>query len=134
VSDDQRAVLLYDQDCGFCRWSLSKILAWDRGHRQRPVPLQTEEALRLLDGMSEEQRLGSWHLIAADGHRYSAGAAAAPLARLLPFGAPIALIAGALPGTTERLYRWVADHRDQLGRRLGEQACAVDPAQARNRP
>ena len=45
---DGRAVLLYDEDCGFCRWSLAKILAWDREGRIRPVPLQSEEADRLL--------------------------------------------------------------------------------------
>ena len=131
---DRRAVLLYDQDCGFCRWSLSKVLAWDRHGRIRPVPLQSAEALRLLPGMDEERRMASWHLVTPDGRVYSAGGAAAPLARMLPLGAPLALLAEALPGTTERVYRWVADHRDQLGRRLGEQACAVDPSAGRERP
>jgi hypothetical protein len=22
--------LIYDSDCGFCRWLLAKVLAWDR--------------------------------------------------------------------------------------------------------
>jgi hypothetical protein len=26
----RRAVILFDNDCGFCRWSLSKLLARDR--------------------------------------------------------------------------------------------------------
>jgi len=43
-----QSVLLYDEDCGFCRWSLDKILAWDRAERVRPVPIQSEEASRLL--------------------------------------------------------------------------------------
>jgi predicted DCC family thiol-disulfide oxidoreductase YuxK len=127
----RRAVLLYDEDCGFCRWSLAKILAWDRGGRIRPVPLQTPEAGRLLDGMEEDRRMDSWHLVTEGGHMHSAGAAVAPLADLLPFGAPVALLARVLPATTERLYRWVADHRDTLGRRLGEQACSVDPMRVR---
>src|SRR5436190_23119771 len=25
-----QATLLYDRDCGFCRWLLGKVLAWDR--------------------------------------------------------------------------------------------------------
>ena len=27
--------LLYDSDCGFCKWSLDKILLWDRHGRLR---------------------------------------------------------------------------------------------------
>ena len=128
---DGRAVVLYDEDCGFCRWSLAKVLAWDREGRIRPVPLQSEEADRLLPGMEQEQRMASWHLVTEDGRVSSAGAAVAPLADLLPLGAPVALVARTLPGTTERVYRWVAEHRDELGRRLGADACSVDPSQVR---
>jgi len=126
-----QAVLLYDEDCGFCRWSLAKILAWDRRRRLQPVPLQDPEADRLLSGMDQQRRMASWHLVTDGGRVYSAGAAVPPLARLLPLGAPVALVAGALPETTERLYRWVADHRDMLGRRLGAEACSVDPRRRR---
>src|SRR5438552_9339455 len=35
LSHPEQSVLLYDQDCGFCRWSLDKILAWDRAKRWR---------------------------------------------------------------------------------------------------
>ena len=40
----RRAVILFDNDCGFCRWSLSKLLAWDRHGWLRPVALQSEQA------------------------------------------------------------------------------------------
>ena len=36
--------LIYDSDCGFCRWLLAKVLAWDRRGALRPVALETEEA------------------------------------------------------------------------------------------
>jgi predicted DCC family thiol-disulfide oxidoreductase YuxK len=127
----ERAVLLYDEDCGFCRWSLAKILAWDRAGRIRPVPLQSPEAEKLLPGIEEDRRMSSWHLVTDDGQVASAGAAVAPLAELLPLGAPVALVARALPGATERLYQWVANHRDELGRRLGAEACSVDPTRVR---
>lgn len=126
-----RAVLLYDEDCGFCRWSLSKLLAWDRRNNLRPVALQSEEADRLLDGMSEDRKMASWHLVAADGAVHSAGAAVPPLLRLLPAGEPLAAAFATFPGATERLYRWVADHRDRLGRLVGPEACAVDPSKLR---
>jgi predicted DCC family thiol-disulfide oxidoreductase YuxK len=47
----RRAVILFDNNCGFCRWSLSKLLAWDRHARLRPVALQSEQADNFLIGM-----------------------------------------------------------------------------------
>lgn len=115
----ERWTLLYDADCSFCRWSLDRILAWDRNRRLRPLPLQTEEAARLSGGMDEHTRMASWHLVSPEGRVWSGGAAVAPLARLLPFGAPVAMAADALPSTTERAYRWVVANRGRLGRLVG---------------
>jgi predicted DCC family thiol-disulfide oxidoreductase YuxK len=124
----ERHLILYDEDCGFCRWSLDRLLRWDRHGRLRAAPIQGEEGDRLLADLNEHDRLASWHLIAPDGRRYSGGAAAGPMARLLPAGAPVAFLAKTFPRSTDRFYRWVARNRDTLGRRLGEQACAVDPS------
>jgi predicted DCC family thiol-disulfide oxidoreductase YuxK len=112
----RRAIVLYDGDCGFCRWSLAKLLAWDRRGGLRPVALQSPEADLLLPGMGEEERLASWHLVTDDDRVLSAGAAVEPLMRLLPGGAPLAALARALPGATERAYRLVAGRRGLLGR------------------
>jgi predicted DCC family thiol-disulfide oxidoreductase YuxK len=126
VSADGRDVVLYDGECGFCKWSLDKILAWDRARRLRPVPIQSEEGARLLAAIEPAVRLDSWHLVTSDGELYSAGAAAAPLARLLPGGRPLAAILAAFPRTTERGYRFVAEHRDRWARLLGIDAtCEV---------
>jgi predicted DCC family thiol-disulfide oxidoreductase YuxK len=113
-----RGIVLYDANCGFCRWSLDKILAWDRSGRLRAAAIQSAEGERLLAGLSLEERLGSWHLVAGDGKLYSAGAAAEPLARLLPAGRPLAAVFHAFPGLTERAYRYVAGHRDRWSRLL----------------
>src|SRR5205823_9904279 len=113
---------------GFCRWSLSKILRWDRRARLRPVALQDPLADELLGGMEPARKMASWHLVTTDGRIRSAGAAVAPLLRLLPGGRPLAAAASAFPRTTERAYRWASRHRDQLGRAVGSQACAVNPA------
>ena len=129
-----RHVVLYDETCGFCRWSLDRLLRWDRHRRLRAVPIQSEEGDRLLADLADADRLASWHLITPDGRRYSGGAAAAPMARLLPAGAPVAFLAETFPRSTDRLYRWVARNRDTLGRRLGEQACSVDPSERNGRP
>jgi predicted DCC family thiol-disulfide oxidoreductase YuxK len=111
-------VILYDRDCGFCKWSLDKILLWDRRGRLRPVAIQSTEGERLLPDMSPEQRLASWHLVGPGGAVTSAGAAAEPLARLLPGGRPLALLFRSFPRATDRAYRWVADNRGRLARML----------------
>jgi predicted DCC family thiol-disulfide oxidoreductase YuxK len=118
------AIVIYDGDCGFCRWSLALLLCWDRvrgGRRShqplslRPLPLRTGEAEDLLADLSEEQRDASWHLV-VDGTRFSAGAALAPALRRLPGGRVPAALFARFPAATERAYRWVADHRGVLGR------------------
>ena len=108
--------MLYDADCGFCKWSLDKLLAWDRRRRLRPVAIQSPEGDQLLAGMTEDERLASWHLVLPSGEVRSGGAAAEPLARLLPGGRPLAAVFAAFPRATERAYRWVADHRSALAR------------------
>jgi predicted DCC family thiol-disulfide oxidoreductase YuxK len=112
----QAPIVLYDADCGFCRWSLAKLLAWDRRGRLRAVALQDPRAEELLGGMGEEERMASWHLVGPDGEVRSAGAAFEPLLRLLPGGRPFAALAARAPRPTARGYRWIADHRGAFGR------------------
>jgi predicted DCC family thiol-disulfide oxidoreductase YuxK len=112
-----QVAVLYDSDCGFCKWALDKILAWDRRRRLRPVAIQSDEGQRLLASIPPEQRLDSWHLVAR-GELKSAGAAAPDLFRELPGGRPLAAALRAFPGPTDRVYRWVAGHRDRLARLL----------------
>lgn len=112
-----RLAVLYDSDCGFCKWALDKILAWDRHRRLRPVAIQSSEGDRLLAGMEPARRLDSWHLV-SDGQIRSGGAAAPGLFEVLPGGRPLAGLLRALPGLTDRAYRWVANHRDLLARLL----------------
>jgi predicted DCC family thiol-disulfide oxidoreductase YuxK len=111
--------ILYDDDCGFCRWSLNKILAWDRRRRLSPVAIQSERGQDLLAEMPADQRLDSWHLVLPSGEVRSAGAAAAPLAELLPGGRPLAFLFRSFPGLTARAYRLVAANRSRLGRVVG---------------
>ena len=113
-----RSVVLYDEDCAFCKWSLEKILAWDRSRRLRAVPIQSDEGERLLAGVDPSLRLDSWHFVSSDGMLFSAGAAVRPLVRVLPLGRPLAMVFGAFPGLTERAYRYVAGRRDRWARLL----------------
>src|SRR5437773_10355723 len=48
---------LFDADCGFCRWSVRQILAWDRRGRVHAATIQSEEGERLLAEMPPGRRL-----------------------------------------------------------------------------
>jgi predicted DCC family thiol-disulfide oxidoreductase YuxK len=124
--------ILYDPDCAFCRVCLAVVLRWDRERRLRPVALTDLKADSLLTDMPEAERMASWHLVdpgwlgngaenAPDPNHpkvWSAGAAFSPLFRVLPGGAPLALLTERFPGAAECGYRWVAGHRSAFGKPL----------------
>jgi predicted DCC family thiol-disulfide oxidoreductase YuxK len=116
------ATLFYDSDCGFCRWSLAKILAWDRRGAVKPIALDSPEADHALPGIPAERMMASWHLLDPQGRLHSGGAAFAPLFRLLPGGSPLAALVARTPRATERAYRWVAGNRQLWGRLITEGA------------
>jgi predicted DCC family thiol-disulfide oxidoreductase YuxK len=131
-TDERGARLLYDDDCGFCRWSLAKLLAWDRRGALRPVPIDSEEGRLLLADLGEEERQASWHLVVA-GRRHSAGRAFPPLFRLLPGGSPLAWLTARLPRATEAGYSLVASRRGTLGPLVTEGAKRRADARIRRR-
>ena len=100
------AWLLYDADCGLCKFVVARVLELDRAHRFRPLALQDPRAAELLPGMSEEERLQSFHLVEPDGTVRSAGDG---LAALFP---PLERS----PRLASRLYWLVAGNRDRLGK------------------
>ena len=109
-----RATVYYDDDCGFCRWTLAWILRWDRRHRLRPVPIQSPEGERDLGDLGEA-RLDSAHLVRG-GERWTGARALAPLLEELPGGRRLAPFARRLERLTEPIYRWVAGHRSSLSK------------------
>jgi predicted DCC family thiol-disulfide oxidoreductase YuxK len=114
---EQRAhVVLYDADCGFCKLTVRWLLRLDRRRCLRPVAIQAPEGRSLLRELPEAARLESAHLLTPDGTLHSGGAAAAPLAKLLPAGSIVARLFSRFPGGTDRAYRWVARHRGLIGR------------------
>ena len=124
--------VLYDEDCGFCRWTADRLRAWDRRGRLTFSPIQT--AGELLDAIPPSERLDSWHAVTPDGRVWSADAAIGHVLRVLPGGRPLAALAEAVPDLTERIYGLAARHRGTLGRALGQTACAVDPSRRRAVP
>jgi len=68
--------------------------------------------------------LASWHFRDPSGTVFSAGAAFAPLLRLLPGGSPLAAFASRFPRGVERAYRFVASNRGVFGALVGSGARA----------
>jgi len=122
------AIVLYDQDCGVCRWTAGQLRRWDRRNGLTFRSIQTAEAGGDLDAMEPAARYASWHVIEPDGRIWSAGAAIPRVMRRLPGGGPVATLATTFPALTERMYGLLVRHRTRLGRMLGEQACSVDPS------
>lgn len=108
--------VLYDEDCGLCRFTVALLLTWDLRGRLLPEPIQSPEGQRLLTDLPPADRLATAHAVTAEGRVASGGDAVAPIARQLPGGAPVALVAAALRGPTRWAYRQVADRRGLLGR------------------
>lgn len=126
--------VLYDRDCGFCRWSVGRLLAWDRAGRLRPVAIQSPEGQRLLGDLPPEQRLASAHAVDAAGRRSSGGDAMAPIAAVLPGGATLAALGRRAPAVARAGYRAVAGRRSVLGRLISDAARArADERIARRR-
>jgi predicted DCC family thiol-disulfide oxidoreductase YuxK len=114
----EQAIVLYDRDCGFCRWSLAVLLRWDRAHRLWPSPIQSPVGDRWLAGMPSTLRLASWHVVTRDGGVTSAGPGLAVAAALLPGGRPVAAVLRALEPAVAAAYRFVATHRRWFSRPL----------------
>ena len=111
-----QAIVLYDDDCGFCRWALGLLLMWDRRRRLWPAPIVGAVGDRWLAGMSVEERLASWHLVEAGGRVSSAGAGLAEVLSYVPGGGLVAPLLQRAPAVIERGYRFVADHRSGFSR------------------
>ena len=115
-------LVFYDEECGYCRWSVAQLLRFDRDQRLRLIAIQSPEGERLLADVAPELRLASAHLIDGDGQLFSGGDAAAPIAAALPSLAPAAPLLRRLSRPVNASYKLVAANREQFGRLVGSSA------------
>ena len=111
-SDSPKPALLYDGDCGFCRFWLAR---WRRrlGDRVEYLPLQDPQVAERFPHLSTAQLTRAVHLVEPDGRVYSG--AHAVFRALALGGSRIPVWAYRyVPGfafVSEAAYRLVADHR-----------------------
>ena len=121
-----RAVLLYDGQCGFCLESIARLRVLDLFGWLDPLDFHTQPDLaRLHPALTPERCRSEMILLEPDGRISGGYHAFARLTMRLPllWGlAPLAHLPGAAWVGT-RAYRWIAAHRDLLHR---NPACATN--------
>jgi predicted DCC family thiol-disulfide oxidoreductase YuxK len=115
-------IVLYDSDCGFCRWAAAWAVRLDRRGRLVGVPIQSPLGSELLQDLSAEERLASAHVVDDDGRRRSGGAAAAEVLATIDRTRLLACLARSSPRATNWLYDAIASRRVSLGRLVGARA------------
>jgi predicted DCC family thiol-disulfide oxidoreductase YuxK len=115
-------IVLYDADCGFCRWAMAWAVRHDHHHVLVTVPIQSSLGSELLVDVTPSERLRSAHVIREDGSRRLGGAAAADVLSVLPPTRVLGRLARSLPRTTALLYGVVAARRRSFGRLVGKDA------------
>lgn len=114
---DDRLLVLFDADCGFCLTGRDLLARWDRGGRLA-FDLIQRHAGGLLADLAPEAQLASWFAIHPDGRREAGGAAEAAVLERLPAAGPGAAALRALPGPAERAYGLMAANRTAISRAL----------------
>ena len=113
---DSQLRILYDADCGFCRWSVARLLQLDSDKVLQPLTIQSTEGQILLASVPEAERLESAHCVDAAGKVTSGGDAFAVVAEQIPGLRLTAGPARAVPGLIRGGYRLVADNRSLASR------------------
>jgi predicted DCC family thiol-disulfide oxidoreductase YuxK len=127
----ERLTVLYDDDCGFCRWSAGQLRALDRHRRLELVPLQhaTDHPDRpdLARLARSHDLAGAIHVLRPDGETRAGGGAMLEIIDALPGGwllRPWALLPG-IEAVVDFGYRLVADRRSHVSAWLGRTGTEV---------
>ena len=112
-------LLVYDDECGFCRWSAQFV----RRRAEVPVrlvPFSEVEGRGMLTSLEPEQVERSAHYITPEGIEYHGGESITRSLRLVRFGAAAGLLdLWGLALGRELLYALVAGNRSLVSRLLG---------------
>lgn len=125
----ERAVLLYDGDCGFCVAASARVVRMAPAGAVLRVSFRTPGALDAFPGVSAAACEDALHLVEADG-RVTAGAeAVSRVVGLRPLLRPFARLYY-LPGlrwAADAAYRWIARRRYRwFARGTCDGACRID--------
>lgn len=127
----ERALVLYDGECRFCRAQMNNLLRLARPNALEPLSFQDEGVLERFEGITWEECMEAMHLITPDGRVYrgmEAAARAVTTRRILGAFAWLYYVP-LLRQLLDAFYRWIAKRRYAIaGRELRadcESACAA---------
>ncbi|WP_372790253.1 thiol-disulfide oxidoreductase DCC family protein [Paraconexibacter sp.] len=138
---DPDLTVLYDADCGFCRWSVAWLLRHARDGAVAALAIQSSEGRAVLHaaGVPPDRALRSAHAIPAGaepGALRSGGDAGPMVAAVLrgPLGRAAAMVIRAAPAPLRRAgYSQLAAHRVAAGRLVSaRRRAAADAVLARH--
>jgi len=118
----QAAVVIYDGNCVFCRFQVSRLARWDRFGKLAFLSAHDPEAARRYPDLSHEALMEQMYLVDPHGKRYAGAAAFRYLSLRLPrlwALIPWLYIPGSLP-IWQWLYRQVAKRRYRWGKMKDE--------------
>lgn len=115
-------ILVYDADCGFCRWSVAALLDRDRRGVLEPMTIEEAGSRGLLDSIDPLDRTRSAHVVLPDGQVLSGGAGVPALAARVPGAAPIGALARVAPRLVDFAYRTIATNRMRISRLVPAEA------------
>jgi predicted DCC family thiol-disulfide oxidoreductase YuxK len=136
VDRGDRLVVLFDEDCAFCRWTAGQLARLDRRRRLLLMPLQDAPGAPDLARIAATHALQkSLHVVSPNGSVRTGGDALIEIFRLLPGGRLVALWA-ALPGSravADVVYGAAARNRAALARlvQAAGGSCELPPGLAR---
>lgn len=117
--------VLFDEDCGFCAAAAGWLAKRDG---IVAAPISGAAGDEALEGLTDDKRYGSFHVVESGGRVWSAGDAVAVLLAALPAGRVTRRLAQTFPRLTDALYRRAAKHRELLGRLFRVNGCRVHPS------
>lgn len=130
-SNDQRDIVVYDNDCGFCQSQMQRLKRMDRHGRFNRVPRNDPELLDTYPQLKHHDFNTGIRVIKPDGRVLVAADAVYEMARQLPKYRWIAWLYR-VPGLKQIarfIYNWIARHRH----RLGQTHCEIDPNDSSSR-
>lgn len=111
-----RAVVIYDGHCRFCRSQVERLHLWDSRKRLTFLSLHDERVAQRYPDLSHEELMEQMYVVTADGDRFGGAAAFREIAKRLPrlyLLVPLLYIPFTLP-VYQWMYRQVAKRRYQL--------------------
>lgn len=110
---NRQVIVVYDSDCGFCRWCAAMLKSWDKAERLCLVPAAQALSLQLHPQLTPKRCQQALQVILPDGQLLSGWDGLTAVAMRLPSLRWLGQL-GALPlmrvvGRT--FYRFVATHR-----------------------